>query len=304
MMLSLRSLFLLCWMIIIQSVLGFSSHPRTLTQPQAARTKAPSARIPLSALSSLSSSSSSSSDDALSEVVDENSPDRRAVFGTLAALTATACSFALSPLMVRTNEGATTITGAQMSEDEVVLPINIPSLSLDQALEIIEASCDKRFLHAVVASDYQLLYQQGTKLEIHIRQESEQFATTTGTRTGVFEELEHNQLRDRPLQPSASQLALSNIESAKKKWGRQVVSVWPLMSDHDVVHYAWPEAGGAFRTDSKIIVDGIDCGKMSLEDALDEETNMQVLVQAKQFLVVPHSMERQLVEKLQGAFLI
>jgi hypothetical protein len=65
-----------------------------------------------------------------------------------------------------------------------------------------------------------------------------------------------------------------------------------------------PKRGGAFRTDSKVIVDGIDCGRMSLEDALDGGKNMQVLVQAKQFLVVPHSMERQLIEKLQGAFLI
>merc|ERR1719491_1904824 len=72
------------------------------------------------------------------------------------------------------------------------------------------------------------------------------------------------------------------------------------------IHYAWPEQGGNFRSSTTsrtdIIVDGIDCGRMSLEDAL--EGNMEVLVQADQFLIVPLSMEEALVSRLKTAFLL
>ena len=54
--------------------------------------------------------------------------------------------------------------------------------------------------------------------------------------------------------------------------------------------------------DSTIIVDGIDCGRESLEDCLEGDT--QVLVRAERFLVIPQSMEKDLLGKLQGAFLI
>ena len=53
---------------------------------------------------------------------------------------------------------------------------------------------------------------------------------------------------------------------------------------------------------STIIVDGIDCGRESLEDCLEGDT--QVLVRAERFLVIPQSMEKDLLGKLQGAFLI
>merc|ERR1712238_318491 len=106
-----------------------------------------------------------------------------------------------------------------------------------------------------------------------------------------------------------------------------VVTVWPLMNsssssaststssgqddnsgEHSSgIHYAWHEQGGNFRSSTTtsrtdIIVDGIDCGRMSLEDAL--EGNMEVLVQANQFLIVPLSMEEALVSRLKTSFLL
>lgn len=81
------------------------------------------------------------------------------------------------------------------------------------------------------------------------------------------------------------------------------------------IHYAWPEQGGSLEPNlgkdgapismalsQQMIVDGIDCGKMSLEDAL--EGNMQVLVLAPTFLSVPSHMESSLRKGLQEAFLI
>eukprot|EP00545_Synedropsis_sp_CCMP1620_P000910 CAMPEP_0119011924 /NCGR_PEP_ID=MMETSP1176-20130426/5971_1 /TAXON_ID=265551 /ORGANISM="Synedropsis recta cf, Strain CCMP1620" /LENGTH=305 /DNA_ID=CAMNT_0006964805 /DNA_START=34 /DNA_END=951 /DNA_ORIENTATION=- len=184
----------------------------------------------------------------------------------------------------------------------------VPVSNLNEAFQWIEKSVDPRFRHAVVATDYQSgFYQQGNKLGL-----TSQFLETPSS-NDVFAELERNQLKDRPvLQPSQSQLLVSNIDVARKKWGeKNIVSVWPLggeversgdSSSSAAVHYAWPEKGGVFLTDSSIIVDGIDCGRMSLEDAL--EGDMEVLVQAKQFLVIPLAMEEQLVQKLRGAFLM
>ena len=54
---------------------------------------------------------------------------------------------------------------------------------------------------------------------------------------------------------------------------------------------------------SNIIVDGIDCGRMSLEDALLAD-QMQVLVQAEQFIWIPERLEAPLLERLKTAFII
>lgn len=186
-------------------------------------------------------------------------------------------------------------------------PVATPLSSLDEAIELIESSCDKRFLHAVVASDYQFLYQQGSprRPRLEIQREEEDFSASPPSSLladPVFSYLEEHTLRDRPLQPSNSRLVVSNKATVHRLWGStNVVSVWPLGSV-DGVHYAWPQGGGLFRTDSTIIVDGIDCGRESLEDSL--EGDAQVLVKAERFLVIPQSMEQDLRAKLQGAFLI
>jgi hypothetical protein len=192
--------------------------------------------------------------------------------------------------------------------------------SVDDAVLLIESSCDRRFLHAVVASDYQLMYRglpsstkkQGitTRNEPETALESSSSSSETADASAVLASIE-TILQDRPLQPSNSKLAVSNPETAKQ-WGSQVVSVWPLGEN---VHFAWPEEGTAFSqvqvlddkddttTTRKIIVDGVDCGRMSLEDAL--ESNKEILFRAESgYLAVPLSMEKELVSKLKGAFII
>ena len=154
-----------------------------------------------------------------------------------------------------------------------------------------------------MASDYQLLYQNGRTLGI--QEASESSFSTDAPNFSVFEYLKENQLKDRPLQINDRhcRLAVTHLESAQKEFGkRNVVSLWPLSADTKNIHYAWPEQGGLFQMDSTVIVDGIDCGRMSLEDAL--EGDMQVLTQADRFMMIPQSMEQELISKLQGAFLI
>jgi hypothetical protein len=88
--------------------------------------------------------------------------------------------------------------------------------------------------------------------------------------------------------------------------GKGDVSSWPLMDTtlDKKIHYVWPQKGGLLdeaTIGNDIIVDGIDCGKMSLEDSL--EGDMQVLLQAPAYLT-PKSMEQPLREGLQKSFLI
>ena len=147
--------------------------------------------------------------------------------------------------------------------------------TVEQALSIIESRGDKRFLHAVVASDYNFLYEHSTKVPSEM--DVQEIFSKTGSTSAVQYEL-----------ACTGRLRTKNAKS-----------LWPLEND---VHYAWPEQGGLLERSQSMIVDGIDCGKMSLEDAL--EGDMQVLVQAPTYLVVPSHMEASLRKGLQEAFLI
>ncbi len=157
-------------------------------------------------------------------------------------------------------------------------------LTVEQALNIIESRADKRFLHAVVASDYKFLYEQSKTVPMDA---ASIFSKKVSTARAV-------------------QLELAATASWKTK---TAFSLWPLgesiLGESDV-HYAWPEQGGRLEPTAAatqtMIVDGIDCGRMSLEDAL--EGDMQVLVQAPTYLLVPHHMEDSLRKGLQEAFLI
>lgn len=146
--------------------------------------------------------------------------------------------------------------------------------TVEQALSIIESRGDKRFLHAVVASDYNFLYEQ----------------------TAVPSEMDVQKIFSKTRSTSPVQYELACTGRLRNKNAK---SLWPL--EHGV-HYAWPEQGGLLERSQTMIVDGIDCGKMSLEDAL--EGDMQVLVQAPTYLVVPSHMEASLRKGLQEAFLI
>ena len=164
-------------------------------------------------------------------------------------------------------------------------PVLEKVLTVEQALNIIESRGDKRFLHAVVASDYQFLYEQSKVVPSEI------------DATAIFSK-----------KVSTAQAVQVELAATGSLRSPTAPSLWPLgdsiLGESDV-HYAWPEQGGKLQPTSRtqaMIVDGIDCGKMALEDAL--EGDMQVLVQAPTYLVVPHRMEASLRKGLQEAFLI
>ncbi|KAL3939151.1 MAG: hypothetical protein SGBAC_006077 [Bacillariaceae sp.] len=186
-------------------------------------------------------------------------------------------------------------------------------LVVDQALEIIENQCDRRFLHAVVASDYQLLYQMApldNRVSV-LRTDQDASVLQSSMLTSVDLKVIDAKLKDRPMNVDAScQLAFANPKDVpNRKPGMtindddHIVSIWPLGEE---VHFTWMEQEGtslaSIGVDDKIIVDGIDCGRMSLEDALEE--GKQVLLRSETYLAVPRSLEKELIAKLQSAFLI
>jgi hypothetical protein len=176
-------------------------------------------------------------------------------------------------------------------------------MTVDQAVEIIETSCDRRFLHAVVASDYHFLYKEASTAtnQIYIESGKDNIVVSSIMAAKDLEALE-GKLQDRPLQPSASRLGFANPKDVNSN-NKDVTSiVWPLGEN---VHFAWMEQGTSFesiREDDNVIVDGVDCGRMALEDAL--EGGKQVIFQSEQYLSVPRSMEKELLTKLQSAFII
>jgi hypothetical protein len=175
-------------------------------------------------------------------------------------------------------------------------------MTVDQAVEIIETRGDRRFLHAVVASDYHLLYKASTATnQISIQSGKDDVVVSSVLSAKDLEALEEK-LKDRPLQPSASRLGFANPKDVTSNNEDVTSIVWPL---GEKVHFAWMEQGTSFesiREDDKVIVDGVDCGRMALEDAL--EGGKQVMFQSEQYLSIPRSMEKELLTKLQGAFII
>lgn len=186
--------------------------------------------------------------------------------------------------------GATGGSGAMMATVSTV----------EEALQLIETSCDKRFLHAVVASDYQFLYEGQNTLTAASDVDPDQVFSVK-----VTTESNGNN------KDTVYKMATTGTMTPKR-----APSLWPLEPKADRndqrsartsrIHFAWPQDGGVFTKEAvaskQLIVDGIDCGKMSLEDAL--EGDMQVLVQAPLFLTVPPALEKTLKDGLRSAFLI
>lgn len=121
-----------------------------------------------------------------------------------------------------------------------------------------------------------------------------------------FQKLDEEILTDKePVRPRNGHLGVTT-PSLAAEWGTPV-SVWPL---GETVHFAWFRSGGAFypRQDSvsrsDIIVDGINCGEVSLEDALRREETEIMFSGETPFLAVPLVLEDQLREGLKKAFII
>mmetsp|Transcript_11852 Transcript_11852/g.17184 ORF Transcript_11852/g.17184 Transcript_11852/m.17184 type:complete len:287 (-) Transcript_11852:59-919(-) len=186
--------------------------------------------------------------------------------------------------------------------------------SVDEALKTIASSCDRRYLHGVVASDYRLMYRGITPKESalpSIRSEPSDLLlpSTYGSAeaSNFFTSLD-KQMQSQPIKPSNGHLAVTNIDAAKE-WGGYAASIWPLGEN---VHFAWLEEGGEFWSDKtrdrdvnnmKVIVDGVDCGRFSLEDALEGD-GVEILFRAEKFLMVPVSMEEELLRGLKSSFII
>lgn len=192
--------------------------------------------------------------------------------------------------------------------------------SIDEALRMIDEQCDRRFLHAVIASNYRLLYRGVTdtlskKPLVVVAKNDPQMDSKKETPTGsdflhALEDTFPTTTMDDAL-PSAGRYHLSLTNPKDTPFPQIPMSIWPLGSK---VHFAWTEnpqktlwkqSAGAvsLSSSSKVIVDGIDCGKMSLEDAL-ERPNGQVIVYTDSYLMVPTALEEELLARLKNSFLI
>ena len=168
--------------------------------------------------------------------------------------------------------------------------------SVGEALELIESECDRRFLHGVVASGYMLMYRGMPSIKSRFPMVVQSDTPDEILLTDDFNSLEKD-MAGQPVKPSNSHLAVTSPGSVVNG---VAASIWPLGEN---VHFAWIEDGGSLSRGKKIIVDGIDCGRMSLEDAL-EGRDREVLFRADRFLAVPVALETELLDGLRNAFII
>jgi len=195
--------------------------------------------------------------------------------------------------------------------------------SVKEALKVIENSCNRKFLHTVVSSDYNFLYRgipstdvdkgglsrntdtklPSVRIEPYDLLSPDTYGSVESAR--FFQKLDLEMAED-PVQPHQGHLAVTSSKAASD-WGTPA-SVWPL--GEDGVYFAWFKDGGTFwprPVDSahrtNMIVDGLNCGQFSLEDAMREE-NTEVLFSSNSFLVVPISLENELRKGLKSAFIM
>eukprot|EP00594_Rhizosolenia_setigera_P015457 CAMPEP_0178957704 /NCGR_PEP_ID=MMETSP0789-20121207/11095_1 /TAXON_ID=3005 /ORGANISM="Rhizosolenia setigera, Strain CCMP 1694" /LENGTH=327 /DNA_ID=CAMNT_0020640049 /DNA_START=20 /DNA_END=1003 /DNA_ORIENTATION=+ len=203
--------------------------------------------------------------------------------------------------------------------------------SMDKVLQIIDSSCDRSFLHAVVSSDYKFLYRGSTN---NNNEEEKEFPSihsqepfdllqedTYGSKEALafFQNVEET-LKDEKVKPSNGHLAVTSSKTALE-WGDTAVSIWPLVvntekndkkiDDRDNgVHFAWFQDKKLFYPRSaasisrgEMIIDGVDCGKENLEDALRVE-NCEILFSANTFLAVPAKFDQDLRNALKSSFIM
>eukprot|EP00551_Chaetoceros_affinis_P010055 CAMPEP_0203671448 /NCGR_PEP_ID=MMETSP0090-20130426/7237_1 /ASSEMBLY_ACC=CAM_ASM_001088 /TAXON_ID=426623 /ORGANISM="Chaetoceros affinis, Strain CCMP159" /LENGTH=267 /DNA_ID=CAMNT_0050536525 /DNA_START=136 /DNA_END=939 /DNA_ORIENTATION=- len=206
-------------------------------------------------------------------------------------------------------------------------PSSVKPMNIAQAVQWIDDNCDRRFLHAVIASDYRFLYRgvsmpgsnmQFSRLSNNMNIETQHLTPdllTEGTygdeSTAALELFKNLQevLKDDMVNPSNGHLATSSVNDAAE-WGMPA-SIWPV----DGAHYAWfqdkelfyPRPSGSVSatsiTRNDLIVDGKDCGKESLEDAL-RAPSCEVMVASAKFLVVPAGLDEKLRDSLKSSFLV
>jgi len=178
------------------------------------------------------------------------------------------------------------------------------TMTLSQAMEWIEDNVDRRFFHSMVASDYQFLYRGVDQSNIHILQPTPDLldANTYQDRDALsyFRKLEES-MKNLSVKPSNGHLATTS-PSVARQWSKNVASIWPSSP----THCAWYTTGGLFegRQDEKnLIVDGVECGREGLEDAL-RLSDTEIMITCREFLSVPASMDNALRQELQKSFIM
>lgn len=198
--------------------------------------------------------------------------------------------------------------------------------SVGDALSLIEEMCDRKFLHAVVASDYRFLYRgmplSWQPLPTVVEGEGSDLLLT-GTygedsleAVKFFRKLD-GAMASKPVRPGANGHLGTTSTLDAATWGSPA-SIWPLSgggSDDKYAHFAWYEDGGAFwprpkawsksskSVDDGIIVDGINCGSVNLEDALRTMDN-EIMFSTESYLAIPSEWDKELREGLRNAFIL
>eukprot|EP00555_Chaetoceros_dichaeta_P003762 CAMPEP_0198249552 /NCGR_PEP_ID=MMETSP1447-20131203/1051_1 /TAXON_ID=420782 /ORGANISM="Chaetoceros dichaeta, Strain CCMP1751" /LENGTH=283 /DNA_ID=CAMNT_0043934223 /DNA_START=220 /DNA_END=1071 /DNA_ORIENTATION=- len=209
-------------------------------------------------------------------------------------------------------------------------PTTIKLNSVGDALTLIEDMCDRKFLHAVVASDYRFLY-RGMPPRSSSSSSSQPLPTVVegevsdlvipGTygedsleAVTFFRKLD-GAMAGKPVRPGNGHLSTTSTRDAAA-WGAPA-SIWPLSGKSEDVsaHFAFYEDGGAFwprpkawsktskSVDEGIIVDGINCGSVNLEDALRMKEN-EILFSTESYLAIPSEWDQELREGLRNAFIM
>jgi hypothetical protein len=203
----------------------------------------------------------------------------------------------------------TAILSKQASEKLENISI-FKAMSIPDAVNWIDQNCDRRFYHAVVSANYNFLYRgisvKSLQNSIHYERSEKDLLEieTYGTKEALeyFQTLEMVMEKD-VVKPSIGDLATSSITEANK-WGA-AASIWPIKGSH----YAWFQDKELFYPRSKrisrdeLIVDGKDCGKDSLEDAL-RANNCEIMISAEGYLVVPVSFDSDLRDALKSSFIV
>lgn len=248
-------------------------------------------------------------DTADERTIDDES--RRSFFTTLTSLPVTVAAVATAGAGILASTAPTTPS------------TTLPKLrTVKDALNLISLRGDRKFLHSVVASDYRFLYRgaapapprSGRRTPTLVSGEAPDLLLP-GTypspdALAFFQTLERAMVSS-PVRPSNGHLATTSVRDAAE-WGSPV-SIWPLDGGWDqYAHFAWYEDAGKFwpRTEGRvgtagegIIVDGVNCGSVNLEDALRTEGG-EVMFGAEEYLEVPAEWDRELREELKGAFLL
>jgi hypothetical protein len=241
---------------------------------------------------------------------------RSLVLGTISTLAAAAPAL-LTAANPRTPTKAVAGTDARVNANSLANP---PILStVEDVVQWIDTQCDKKFLHAVTASEYRFLYRGEDVITENPRILAPPpdllLPGTYGTSEALsyFRTLE-DIMKDEPVRPGNGHLATTSIIDATA-WG-PAVSVWPAAAgvDQHETGLAWLRDGGSFypprQQDDRnavmasLVIIGKNCHEeQSLDDVLSSP-HSEVMFSAPEFLAVPAQWDDLLRSRLRSAFLI